>query len=577
MRISRVHIQGFRNFVDETIYFDDKTLIVGGNDAGKSNLLYALRILFDPSLSSRDLELSSSDYCIYSDTDEIVITAWLEDVSEECLLSAFQGAVNDGKVCVRYSLVKGGEYEIATGYNEDVLEQCNGRPYTRHLSLEYVGGNRDLTAFLRRQQNKLLEIARDQRGDQEAFEDSESIERIQSNLAGLNDDISNLHYVSESLGVVNSEMAELSIGNVGYEARLVAGNTDANKLLDNLQLAYLMGDSPLVFGGDGRGNQLYFATWISEQKLVRQQEKVSVFAIEEPEAHLHPHQQRKLAEYLSSVVPGQVLITTHSPQIAERFSNGRVLRLLSKGTRQGNTARGCNAIVDAALEKLGYRLNAISSEVFFSSGVLLVEGPSERIFYTALSEALSIDLDRHNISVLSVDGVGFDSYVRTCKALGIPYVLRTDNDVFGIGTTRGRRLAGVQRLVDIVERYVDDDELNTLIQNEAPKLAWNDADEVPEGALKASEALAPALSKHGLFLSQYEDLEHDMAASAIKPLLIEYFAPSSDDKLVAVMQRRKAENMHSFIASNPNLCDLADDPLTAPLTFIFSLVSGGQK
>lgn len=577
MRISKLRIQGFRNFVDETIDLDDKTLIVGGNDTGKSNLLYALRILFDPSLSSRELELSSSDYCIYSSTGEIIITAWLEDVHEDCLLSAFQGAVKDGHVCVRYSLVRGDEYEIATGYDESMLETCNGRSYTRHLSLEYVGGRRDLATFLCRQQNKLLEIARDHRDDQEEAEDDEAIDRIQTTLAGLNKDISDLHYVSESLGIVNSEMTELSFGNVGYEARLVAGNTDASKLLDNLQLAYLMGDSPLVFGGDGRGNQLYFATWISEQKLVRQQEKVSVFAIEEPEAHLHPHQQRRLAEYLSSVVPGQVIVTTHSPQIAERFSNGRVLRLLAKGAGQGNTARGCNTEVDTALEKLGYRLNAISSEVFFSSGVLLVEGPSERIFYTALSKALNIDLDRHNISVLSVDGVGFDPYVRVCEDLGIPYAIRTDNDVFDIGTTRGCRLAGLQRLVDIAVHYTNDSELSSLMQREAPKLAWNDADDVPEDASKAREALTPALAKNGLFLSHYEDLEHDMAASAIKPLQIEHFAPSSDEKLVAVMQRRKAENMYSFMASNPNLSDLADDPLAEPLIFIFSSVSGGKK
>lgn len=50
MRISNLHIKGFRNYVDESIDLDEKTLIIGGNDVGKSNLLYALRILFDPNL-----------------------------------------------------------------------------------------------------------------------------------------------------------------------------------------------------------------------------------------------------------------------------------------------------------------------------------------------------------------------------------------------------------------------------------------------------------------------------------------------------------------------------------------------
>lgn len=32
MRIGQVHIRGFRNFSDETIIFQKKTLIIGAND-----------------------------------------------------------------------------------------------------------------------------------------------------------------------------------------------------------------------------------------------------------------------------------------------------------------------------------------------------------------------------------------------------------------------------------------------------------------------------------------------------------------------------------------------------------------
>ncbi len=62
MRINWIHIKGFRNYVDEKIHFSQKTLIIGANDVGKSNLIYALRLLFDRSISERDLELTDSDY-----------------------------------------------------------------------------------------------------------------------------------------------------------------------------------------------------------------------------------------------------------------------------------------------------------------------------------------------------------------------------------------------------------------------------------------------------------------------------------------------------------------------------------
>lgn len=39
MRLEKVRIKGFRNFDDTEVIFQKKTLIIGANDVGKSNLL----------------------------------------------------------------------------------------------------------------------------------------------------------------------------------------------------------------------------------------------------------------------------------------------------------------------------------------------------------------------------------------------------------------------------------------------------------------------------------------------------------------------------------------------------------
>lgn len=578
MRIASLRIKGFRNFIDERIDFDGKTLIIGGNDTGKSNLLYALRILFDPSLSQRDLELDESDFCIYSPDGSIELTARLEDINEDCVVSVLEGAVADGVAFIQYSLQRGGEYEIRAGHCLEALEPIKGRIYTRNLALEYVGGRRDLASFLRRQQNKLLEIARSQRDEEQESEDDAAIGQIQSNLLDLNESISSLHYISESLNVVNEEMATLSAANEGYSARLVAGNTDAKKLLDNLHLGYLRGDVPLVFGGDGRSNQLYFATWISEQKLTERPERAIIYAIEEPETHLHPHQQRRLAEYLSSAIGGQALITTHSPQIVESFTGGRILRLFNGDPSVGGShALGCSIDVDEALDRFGYRLDAISSEVFFSSGVFLVEGPSERIFYTALAHALDEDVNRLNISILSVDGVGFGPYVRVCSSLGIPYALRTDNDIFKVAKTESWRAAGVQRLASIADEYVEDEDLKDLIAEHGADLAWNVSPAPPETSKEAMEVLASSFAEHGLFLSEHDDLEDDLVHGPLFEELSEHFNRDTPGETRDAMQKRKAENIHRFISSDPHLCNLRDDEIAAPLEYIVKLVEGRKS
>ena len=51
MLISRIHIQNFRNFAKLDVSLGRHAVIVGENKVGKSNLLFALRLILDPSLA----------------------------------------------------------------------------------------------------------------------------------------------------------------------------------------------------------------------------------------------------------------------------------------------------------------------------------------------------------------------------------------------------------------------------------------------------------------------------------------------------------------------------------------------
>jgi len=92
-------------------------------------------------------------------------------------------------------------------------------------------------------------------------------------------------------------------------------------------------------------------------------------------------------------------------------------------------------------------MSILPAEAFFAKCVLLVEGPSEILFYSELAKQLSIDLDFYNISILSVDGIQFGVYVKILDAMEIPWVMRTDNDVSDITVKKvqQRHLAGINR------------------------------------------------------------------------------------------------------------------------------------
>jgi len=437
--------------------------------------------------------------------------------------------------------------------------------------MEYVGSTRDLSTFLQRQQNRLLTVARSQRTDDEEQEDRAALTAIQTQIDSLNNAINELHYISDSLNVVNERMKALTALNADHQIQLVAGNTDAGILVDNLKLAYLSGDAPLTFGGDGRRNQLYFATWLSKHKLVpgSQREKVVFYAVEEPEAHLHPQQQRRLSEYLSSSLDDQILMTTHSPQILARYTDGRIVRLTKDPERQVTKALSCSTMTDEALGKFGYRLNSITSEVFFSRGVLLVEGPSEVLLYTALSGALGIDLDHLNLSVVSVEGVGFKKYIDVCVSLDIPFIVRTDNDVFKVRKNDNGnyyRYAGVARVADLLLNMsiesITEDVRSTIEQNK-PLLMWEG--ELPaEHNERAASSIRKLADEHGIYLA-LKDLENDLVGGPLHNQIATQYNTQETGQIVKQMQLRKAESMYSFLRTGPDLSLLEDDPIALPL------------
>ena len=62
MRIRRVGIKNFRNFQNFAVDLGDHAVLVGPNGVGKSNLLFALRLVLDPSLPDSARQLRKEDF-----------------------------------------------------------------------------------------------------------------------------------------------------------------------------------------------------------------------------------------------------------------------------------------------------------------------------------------------------------------------------------------------------------------------------------------------------------------------------------------------------------------------------------
>ena len=197
------------------------------------------------------------------------------------------------------------------------------------------------------------------------------------------------------------------------------------------------------------------------------------------------------------------------------------------------------------------------------------------MFYTNLADKIGIALDRYNISILSVEGIGFKPYVAVCNAMNIPWVLRTDNDIFSKPKNRPAKkyYAGVSRVMDILELW--EGSTNELVKYWAEHEIdneWPLNGEIPDKAKTLNSHIQNQATQYNLYLSDI-DLEGDLANSPLKETLLDYYSKQTIDALVKAMKDRKAENMFAFLAVHRDSLDvLAEDPIATPLKKLKQLI-----
>ncbi|PRZ12246.1 putative ATP-dependent endonuclease of OLD family [Laceyella sediminis] len=444
MRIKDLRISNFRNFKDEIrivpqkINGHDIVVLIGENNAGKSNVLSILHMLFNPERSIRTLEFEETDF--YDLNKPIKVEVVLEDLSEE-LCAEFIGLVDAEQVGGqnKYSL----PLKFSVIYDKNTREAEPSLVYARQPDRLVSFGEKKLISFFFQDAMRDYRAIKPNKGSLfgrilNQINLTAQEEAILSKLDEASDSLKNNPEIVEFTNVVADITKQIiDLPRIDDLLRLTIATSTAVDLKKyiQMQLKHHAADKYLDVDQLGLGLQSVLTVSIFRAFAGIGKLREGIFAIDEPESHLYPHTQRKMyREILQLSRTRQVFVATHSPSLIELI-NPRQICLIRKDAQGTSTSVQLpQNFPEEFVSSYEKHLDVGKADAFFSKAVLLTEGPTEQGLFPELGLSLiykdsNYDLDRIGVSVINAGGkTNIKAFIRLLDNFGIPCVTVIDYD-----------------------------------------------------------------------------------------------------------------------------------------------------
>ena len=426
MKLIKINIKNYKSLRDVTIEFEDFTVFIGKNDAGKSNLLTALDIFFN-SIQSIDFNeisvqgSSSSDLnwettkrdnrIFYNQIPSIIEIVGYFKLDDKEIIEIFpyenitiqnkkyrrdnleniavissqidsiehiekiKSKIESIKIGEIYLLLKSGKERGLVNGGDGVYNYDGMANELSGILLEKLKNNFVIipaTRFLKKERRNSIPLLPEGSGVPSYYFKLEKDTSINGE--------DTFDEISQKVNEQFSKYHKVTTKEDGEEnVEVYFGKFPSSSVGDGIKQFFLH-----IYNLYSRDNK--------------------IFGIEEPEIHLHPGRQKEIFRFLKEKSKeSQIIITTHSPIFVSKDDVKTYLVSMNESTNETKVK-----LIEerSEFQKIKFELGSKNTDLFFYDCVILIEGETEDRILPIISEAMGYDLLAKGIKLINIRGSG---------------------------------------------------------------------------------------------------------------------------------------------------------------------------